>query len=252
MSCEESLQNRTSAEQTVAAATTIEINLRDPNQLFDVLDPSPFREKDLDSDAEEYIVESAKELPSRATFALLIHFDKSLDPGEERTVRDAIHVHFARRSRVMHRALRQLLRRGLISLGIGLAFLTVFFIIAQVLRRVMGESSLATLFREGLMIVGWVAMWRPLEIFLYDWWPIVGERLLYDRLSRIEVRIVPKDGVSTISAPQPGLMTRETARALARWENEGGSILPPSDRANASLAGGKADGNRPHLRHDSG
>jgi hypothetical protein len=33
-------------------------------------------------------------------------------------------------------------------------------------------------------------MWRPLEIFLYDWWPIVGERRLHERLSRIEVRIV--------------------------------------------------------------
>jgi hypothetical protein len=33
-------------------------------------------------------------------------------------------------------------------------------------------------------------MWRPLEIFLYDWWPILGQQRLYDRLSRIAVRIV--------------------------------------------------------------
>jgi hypothetical protein len=58
----------------------------------------------------------------------------------------------------------------------------------------MGASGLGILFRESLLIVGWVAMWRPLEIFLYDWWPIAGERRLHDRLSRITVRVVPASG----------------------------------------------------------
>ena len=45
-------------------------------------------------------------------------------------------------------------------------------------------------FREGLIICGWVAMWRPIQIFLYDWWPILGDRRLFDRLSRMPVQIV--------------------------------------------------------------
>jgi hypothetical protein len=32
-------------------------------------------------------------------------------------------------------------------------------------------------------------MWRPLEVFLYDWWPIRAERELLRRLSTIPVRI---------------------------------------------------------------
>ena len=56
--------------------------------------------------------------------------------------------------------------------------------------QLMGERPLAALFRESLLIVGWVAMWRPLEIFLYDWWPILGECRLYARLSESTVRIV--------------------------------------------------------------
>jgi hypothetical protein len=112
----------------------------------------------------------------------------------------------------------------LISLGIGVAFLAVFFIIAQVIGRLLGENSLATLFREGLLIVGWVAMWRPLEIFLYDWWPIVGERRLSDRLSAIHVRIVPSDpGVP--NTPAPGQNTNEGS-TLAR-ETEGGRLSTP-------------------------
>ena len=35
---------------------TIEIRLSSIEQLFDTLDPSPFREKDVDKDVEEFIV----------------------------------------------------------------------------------------------------------------------------------------------------------------------------------------------------
>jgi hypothetical protein len=119
----------------------IEVRLREVNQLFDALELSPFREKDLDPNAEEYIVESHKELPGPGPCALLIHLDQPPGPSDERTVRDAIRVHFARRSRLLRRDLRQLLRRGLISLGIGVLFLAVFFIIAQVLSRLMGRAA---------------------------------------------------------------------------------------------------------------
>jgi len=42
---------------------------------------------------------------------------------------------------------------------------------------------------EGLLIVGWVAMWGPLDIFLYGWWPIRSRYKLFDRLARIDVEM---------------------------------------------------------------
>ena len=42
---------------------------------------------------------------------------------------------------------------------------------------------------EGLLIGGWVAMWRPLEVFLYDWWPISAEARMFDRLAAMPVRL---------------------------------------------------------------
>jgi len=221
----------------------IEVRLRELNQLFDALDPSPFREKDLDGKAEEYIVESVKELPTRAPSALLIHVDQPTSLSEQRVAGDAIRVHFARRSSLLRRDLRRLLHRGVISLGIGVAFLAVFFILAQLLGQLMGESGWATLFREGLIIVGWVAMWRPLEIFLYDWWPIVGQRRLYDRLSGMGVRIVHTGGAPTSRPAAERQATTEAAAALARWEGEGGRVLPFDDRQLAKKTGRLADRN---------
>jgi hypothetical protein len=102
---------------------------------------------------------------------------------------NAIRAYFTRRANYFQLSLQRLIRRGLISLGIGLAFLGVFFLTGRLLVHLMGENAFTTVLTESLIIGGWVAMWRPLEIFLYDWWPIVAERRLYDRLSRIQVRI---------------------------------------------------------------
>jgi hypothetical protein len=54
---------------------------------------------------------------------------------------------------------------------------------------VLAPTEERRLLREGLLIGGWVAMWRPIEIFLYDWWPIRAEARLFDRLSTMPVRI---------------------------------------------------------------
>ena len=179
------------SDQVAAGCRTIEIHLRRLDQLFESLDHSPFREKDLDGDAEEYIVGSIKELPSRAPCELVIYLEQPARvPDEGNVIGEAVHAHFARRAQVLRRDLRQLLRRGAISLGIGLSFLVTFFLLGQFILRVMGESQWGSLLRESLIIGGWVAMWKPLEIFLYDWWPLLGERRLHDRLSRITVRVI--------------------------------------------------------------
>ena len=43
--------------------------------------------------------------------------------------------------------------------------------------------------REGLVITGWVAMWRPLEVLLYDWWPLIDERRRVQRILAAPVSI---------------------------------------------------------------
>jgi len=57
----------------------------------------------------------------------------------------------------------------------------------ETLFRVM--AGLSALLMVMVMIGGWVAMWRPIEVFLYDWWPIRAEARLYQRLATMPVRI---------------------------------------------------------------
>ena len=34
-------------------------------------------------------------------------------------------------------------------------------------------------------------MWRPMQIFLYEWWPISRKRTIYRNLGRSSVVVVP-------------------------------------------------------------
>lgn len=159
-------------------------------QLFNAMDPSPFREKDLDPSAEEFIVGWAREAPADAPLGLVVHLDRTAGiPEEPGVLREAIHEFFTHRGESSRRRLRHLFRVGRTSLAIGLVFLAVSIVAGELLAEALGEGRLADVLRESVLIGGWVAMWRPLEIFLYDWWPIRTETRLYERLSAMPVRI---------------------------------------------------------------
>jgi hypothetical protein len=168
----------------------IKIRIAELWQLFNAIDPSPFRERDLDPRAEAFIVEWAKDLPIDKPWALVVHLDRSAGRADEAdTLRDAIHEYFGQRVVASKRKLRELFRRGRINLTIALAFLTASIVAGDIVDHYLGENGPGGVIREGLLIVGWVAMWRPLEAFLYDWWPIRNEERLLQRLSAIPVRI---------------------------------------------------------------
>jgi hypothetical protein len=167
----------------------IEIHVAELQQLFNSIDPSPFRNKDLDPKAEEFIVGWAKELPQNAPLALLVDLDRPAGlPDEASVLSDAIHQFFSQRAEEYRRRLRELFRVGRTSLMIGLVALAVAIALGDFLGKLVG-GRLGEIIRESLTIGGWVSMWRPLEIFLYDWWPIRNEARLADRLAKMPVRI---------------------------------------------------------------
>lgn len=169
----------------------IEVRVAELRQLFNAIDPSPFRERDLDPRAEEFIVGWSKDLPVDAALGLVVYLERPAGMADEAAVlRDAIHEFFSQRAVASRRSLRELFRRGRTSLAIGLAFLALSIGIGDAVATYFQGSRFAEILRESLLIGGWVAMWGPLEIFLYDWWPIRADARLFDRLSAMPVRIV--------------------------------------------------------------
>lgn len=180
--------NSAALSTAASAADTIRIQLREIAQLFNSIDPSPFHERDLDSEAERFIVSWARDLPSNAKLSLRIEVAQPPRSTDFKDTADAIHAFFMRQSAMSRRELRTLMRRGRINLIIGMLFLALCVVAGDTAARSLG-ASLGAIIQNGLMIVGWVAMWRPMEIFLYDWWPLIGDRRLYDRLALMPVEI---------------------------------------------------------------
>jgi hypothetical protein len=170
----------------------IEVRVTELRLLFNPIDPSPPPEKDLDSRAEEFIVAWARSARRDAQLALQVDVSNPFPPEEASTVGAAVHEFFRQRSLSSDRRLAQLFWVGRTSLIIGVAFLAVAVTVASLIDRALGDRPVGALIRETLVIGGWVAMWRPLEIFLYDWWPIRAERKLYERLSLMPVRVTFK------------------------------------------------------------
>src|SRR5262249_20550106 len=184
-------RDQASAGDTIPPkCSIIEIHVAELKQLFDAIDPSPFRDRDLDPKAEEFIVGWAKDLPKDTTLALVVDLDREAGlPDEAAVLRDAIHEFFRNRAERYRQRLRELFRLGRTSLLIGLAALAAAIALGDFLSTLLRGSRIGEIIRESLTIGGWVSMWRPLEIFLYDWWPIRNEARLSDRLASMPVRI---------------------------------------------------------------
>ena len=182
--------------------STIALQVQKVGQLFDTLDPLPFRERDLDREAEEYIVSWARELPHSDVLRIEVHMPPAEAQSEQaRILGQAMRRYFLYRAEITAGELKELFRRGRFSLVIGLAVLAACLAITRFLNATLQQGQLNTFLGEGLIILGWVANWRPIEIFLYDWWPLVRRHRLFQRLASAEVVVRTGDQISEADSP---------------------------------------------------
>jgi hypothetical protein len=169
----------------------IEIKLSTIKQLFNSFDPAPFHEKELDRDAENYIVEIVKDFPAKTEFKILIHLPPELVGSEDaQHLIPAIHHHFEYKVLTADRKFRARFRHGRGTMLIGLSFLTIALLARQVVST-FNNHILATLFADALLIIGWAAMWEPVTVILYELWPIIQQKKVYEKISTMEIQILP-------------------------------------------------------------
>ncbi len=189
--------------RTEGRTVLIELELNTFSQFFNTLDPSPFYEKDIDPDAEEYIVDAAREIHLHQPIKVVLYLPPTEAAKEDaEQVAEAMHHYFAYRARAARRELRHLFRQGRLSLTIGLAFLA-FCVVARSLLPLLFRTQPVALdfIQEGLVISGWVAMWRPFQIFLYDWWPIRRRIAVLRKLSAVTIEIRARRQPAAAPAP---------------------------------------------------
>lgn len=166
------------------------LRVREIAQLFNSMDPTPFLNKDLDPEANSFIESWASGYPPGSRFHITIHLELWPEDGDPSgMLTEAIHNHFSYKAERTHSALKILLQQGRTSLAIGIIFVTLCLFAADAIGR-LGDHAGSNIARESLTIVGWVAMWRPLQIFLYDWWPLQRQIHLYKKLASAHIQAI--------------------------------------------------------------
>lgn len=171
----------------------VEVKLSSIGQLFNSFDPSPFIEKDLDDEVESYIFQSVREFALNTPLKLVFYLSVSEQDEAKQILPEAIHHYFDYRKQNVEKELRTILRQGRNSLIVGLMFFLTCISINELMNW-LANGPLTHIFHEGLAIIGWVAMWRPVETFLYDWRSLNNNKKLYDKLSQIKIEVRQNKG----------------------------------------------------------
>lgn len=168
----------------------IEMKLSSVPQLFNSFDPAPFREKGLDSEAESYIVDTVRDFPSKTKFRIVIYLpDGLIGTKEAKQIPEAIKVHFEYLAATQKRKFRERYNFGKYALVIGLSFLAIATIASLAIDNYSSSYPIAHIVANVLVVTGWVAMWEPVTVFLFQLWPIIKERKVYENISRMDVDI---------------------------------------------------------------
>ena len=120
----------------------IEVHVGELKQLFNSMDPTPFRARDLDPSAEEFIVDWASELHAIGRWPWWC-MSIAGRPEETRRLKDAVREFFKQRALSTRRRLRQLFQVGRISLLIGLVVVAASMLIGDIARRRCRRRALA-------------------------------------------------------------------------------------------------------------
>ncbi|NUN06922.1 MAG: hypothetical protein HUU57_14315 [Bdellovibrio sp.] len=166
--------------------TTIDVRVRTTQQLFDARDPSPFRERDLDDDFVEYLLACVAEHPLKANLKIVLHIEEKPASLDSATINQSIQRYFLYQANLTRGTLRAFLKRAQLFLVIGLATLFICLTIAQTIRKYSSDNLLLIL-SEGVVIFGWVSLWKPIELMMFDWIPILEKSRILKKISSTEI-----------------------------------------------------------------
>jgi hypothetical protein len=167
----------------------IQVRVATVEHIFNPMDPTPLDERTLNQEVADWIEEWAEDLEKDEPITVEILVADGRLAGREQAIISGLHNHFEYREWQADRQLRKLLRQGRFSLLIGIVAIAGF----NTASRAIGSSAnpVIEVIHEGLAVLGWVSMWKPLEILLYDWWPIRRERRACRRLAEAAVTFPP-------------------------------------------------------------
>lgn len=168
----------------------VKIAVRSVDGLLD-REGSPLASPGIHSEVEREILLKTKTCDAKKKFR--IEFEvPAADAGRTEEVRTALSRHFQHDGVEAEQELAELYRDARRSSAIGLAAALILVIFSELLIN-FGSYSLLVAIGRGLIILAWVALWHPADLFLYAHFPIRRRKRLAKSLSEAEVVLIPNN-----------------------------------------------------------
>lgn len=167
----------------------VEVHVKNSMQLFDSRDPAPFRERDLDDDFVQYVTSTVREFSYKTPVKISITVvEKHAKDLTIEAISEAIHSYWVYQIELIERELKTFFKRAQLFMLIGIAMLVTCITVAQSLGTPATPGFKGVL-REGIIIFGWVSIWKPMELLLFDWYPLFEKLRLYQKLLKTSVEV---------------------------------------------------------------
>lgn len=164
----------------------IKIILSSLSGAIETLVPLPLSNLQFDADLVSYVEEQVTSIPKHDSLRLVIYFPlEKTSSADEVVLGTIMNVYLKERIR-KHKAEERAALRSVI----GACFWGFLFMLGcQIVRWLANFPDYPTItstLSEGLLVLGWVALWNPYDRLLFSWWPAVKQRRLVERISRAQ------------------------------------------------------------------
>ncbi len=167
----------------------ITLHLDNLAQFFAVLEPDPFDPQARYASGLETIASELKPtaLIKKVRTTIVLPPDQ-ITPDAEARLRDAVTRYCQYHVQQNHRELISLRWQGLKALQNGLLFLGVCLLLSTLFENAeIFQEWLRRFAGEGFLIAGWVSLWHPIEILLYEWWPLSRQVNIYQSIMNVDI-----------------------------------------------------------------
>ncbi len=151
--------------------------------------PLPYRR--INDDILEYFEDMAKSLPKKAQGRIVVYLPiERITPGLQEKVNKVLAIY----EKSWHVRLRREEKAALRQVFSSVFWGFVFMLGCQVVRYFADFPDYPTItntISEGMLVLGWVALWNPYDQLLFSWRPAVRRRELHERIAMFPVVLRP-------------------------------------------------------------
>lgn len=169
--------------------TELVLALDTAEELFAAPEPNPLAGRFETESGMDRLVDVLTPSAARAPLTLELQITHA-DSTTTAQIPSALAGYVDHRVAELRQEKRRIERRGLTELVFGLLFLGVCLALSGAAASVPGGPAwLGLVIAEGLVIVGWIALWHPVDMLLFERWPLRREIILLQAIARAEVRV---------------------------------------------------------------